>query len=70
MVLGLILMSGLTEAVVRQSSLVRQSGHSGQIRHSGQYLQCSRGDCLMLGDSEVDLMFDQPKYLLIYRLRL
>ena len=53
MVLGLLLMTGLTETVVR---------------HSGQYLQCSRGDCLMLGDSEVDLMFDQPKYLLIYRL--
>ena len=55
MVLGLILMIGLTEAVVRQA------GHSGQIRHSGQYLQCSRGDCLMFGDSEVDLMFDQLK---------
>merc|ERR1712037_731157 len=46
MVLGLILMIGLTETVVR---------------HSGQYLQCSRGDCLMLGDSEVDWQFDQPE---------
>ena len=42
MLLGLSLMSGFfTEAVVR---------------HSGQYLQCSRGDCLMLGDAEVDLI--------------
>ena len=34
-----LIMGGLTEAAVR---------------HSGQYLECSRGDCQMLGDSEVD----------------
>ena len=40
MFFGLILIiGGLTEAAVR---------------HSGQYLECSRGDCQMLGDSEVD----------------
>ena len=30
-------------------------------RRSGQYLQCSRGDCQMLGDSDVDWSFDQPE---------
>ena len=49
MLLGLSLTRGLTEAVVRHSLT------EAVVRHSGQYLQCSRGDCLMVGDSEVDL---------------
>ena len=64
MLLGLSLTRGLTEAVVRHSLT------EAVVRHSGQYLQCSRGDCLMVGDSEVDLSFDQPKHLSTYQLRL
>ena len=36
-------MGGLTETNVKAA-----------VRHSGQYLECSRGDCQMLGDSEVN----------------
>ena len=41
-------MGGLTDTNVKAAA-----------RHSGQYLECSRGDCQMLGDSEVDWYFDQ-----------
>ena len=69
MLLGFSLISGFsTEVAVRHSGhdtlgtpelvvlLVLLFSTEAVVRHSGRYLQCSRGDCLMLGDAEVDLI--------------